>query len=745
MIAWMKEQRIPGIDDVVAYGDDESPFIFYLVAATPRFRIGPDGSPVFQFLKYREPVPREGGRKGGGFLICDVEFSVPGATVEKCKQKLQEQVNEQYARLNPKPVVQIREITFTKGAATIQLLDSGSGGQNGALVEKVLAPASPSIYGDLLCPITVEFSPEGATLAEQALQGKGPALQVVYDLYAPVKLPKMWVRVWFHAAKAMTFFQKVDITKKWCGSASQREEIRQQFTSSECGGVEIEPGATTDPKIMNALRDWGTQTIEDSIKRNLLGDIPDVSSDARKQPDGIEHLTRDFKFEKIVDINRTLTEGMAIEVNLGPRGSLPGITTLTGKDGKPIQWKDFSRTVDLNDPFFQQINVNVRANADFNNLPIYSIDGRISYDEGNTHTSLPFSLTSPNDVVKFASFIENNKKAYQYTYTVNYRNETRTYQSGTLLSKGDEPLTIDVGDTGVLLANVQAGDINFDEVTQALVTVHYEDQSNNVAPVEWELVLDKDHKSQVIQKVIFAPRTASFKYKVKYDMKTGQTYFTDWKTNPASQIFVGSPFGARKTVSLRAIGDLQADISTIFVDVKYADDANHYTQSSSYALSKSSPFADWAFPVIDETSGKVTYSGTIQFQDGQVQNIPETVAAKNTILLGKPKDDNEFLNVTIAPDLLDFSKLKLVKVSLHYADPTHDIDSTKNFIIKPNTTNPPVWSVRLQDKTQKTYQYSASFFLTDGTSRSVGPTLTSDPMLLLEMPAAAAAAATPGA
>src|SRR5579864_5596555 len=116
MLLWTAEQRIPGVDGVIAYGDSESPFIFYLVSAAPRFRIGPDGSPVFQFLKYRTPVPRGDGKSGGGFLICDVEFSVPSDQLKKATDALQEQVNAQFPKANPKPVVQIREITFTKGS-----------------------------------------------------------------------------------------------------------------------------------------------------------------------------------------------------------------------------------------------------------------------------------------------------------------------------------------------------------------------------------------------------------------------------------------------------------------------------------------------------------------------------------------------------------------------------------------------------------------------------------------------------
>src|SRR2546427_3772780 len=48
---------------------------------------------------------------------------------------------------------------------------------------------------------------------------------------------------------------------------------------------------------------------------------------------------------------------------------------------------------------------------------------------------------------------------------------------------------------------------------------------------------------------------------------------------------------------------------------------------------------------------------------------------------------------------------KLVKVALHYADPGHDVDSTKDFVITKNTTAAPVWTVRLQDKSKKSYDY----------------------------------------
>ncbi len=56
---------------------DNSPTKFYVIPEQPRFRLDPNGMPVFKFLKYKFPIERPDGLKGGGFLIFDVEFVVP--------------------------------------------------------------------------------------------------------------------------------------------------------------------------------------------------------------------------------------------------------------------------------------------------------------------------------------------------------------------------------------------------------------------------------------------------------------------------------------------------------------------------------------------------------------------------------------------------------------------------------------------------------------------------------------------
>jgi hypothetical protein len=253
--------------------------------------------------------------------------------------------------------------------------------------------------------------------------------------------------------------------------------------------------------------------------------------------------------------------------------------------------------------------------------------------------------------------------------------------------------------------------------------------------IEDSFTLDKTHTEHKFSHLTFAPVKNAYKYRVKYFMKDGKEYSVDWKEARSMQLFINDPFSANRTVGLRGIGDFQSDIAAIFVDLTYVDEKNKYTQRNSVALNKATQFLDWVFPVIDETAGKLTYSGSIQFQDGRIEEIKETEATRSTILIGKPRDDNEFLSIQVIHDLLDFSRIKLAKVALHYVDSANGIDARKELVIKKTDASVPPWNVRIQDKTKKTYEWQVTYFMTDGTQKKTTPTTTGETSLVLEVPA----------
>jgi hypothetical protein len=322
---------------------------------------------------------------------------------------------------------------------------------------------------------------------------------------------------------------------------------------------------------------------------------------------------------------------------------------------------------------------------------------------------------------------------------VNYKGQSRSFNRQGIVTDA-QTLTIDVGDLGILGINIQPGNLNFAQVAQAQVVVRYEDSSNNVDKIERQFMLDKTNNKFSMRETIFAPMTNEYSYDITYFMVDGKQYTVTGSKSRSPYLYVNAPFHGTKTVSLRAMGDLQADIQQMFVDLKYVDDKNQFTQTATAALNKGNPFFDWTFPCIDPNAGTVTYSGSIQFNDGNVETIPEKPATSATIMVGKPKNDDEYLNVTLIPDAIDFSTVRFVKVSLHYVDQANSVDTQKDFVLRKSDTQMQTWNLRLHDKAKKGYSWSASFFLVDGTTRDVGPTPTSDPMLVVQMPKATATA-----
>lgn len=716
MLLWDKPETIEGF---VTYGDDENNALYYVIPNEPRFRIASNGLPVFEFIKYRDPISRPGGKVGGGYIVFDVEVVVPDDKMQKIQSKLQERLGRP---------VQTGTPNYLHGTVSLQILDS-----SGTMVEKIRSPGSPSLYGRLITPVTVELSPQGADLLEAALQGKGGTVQVTYDVFVPVRLPPLTVKISFSAAKFMEFHQKVDINWSLYGDDEYRQSLEETFHSPEYSDVNIVPGPGTTQEVQDKVREWALRTLDDAVKRLVVGDIAPVSPDDRKLPDDIEDLWRDVTTKKIASFQNTYREGQVMEWNPKLQGTLPNITTLLDPQGQPLKWEDFAITVNLDDPFFKKLQVSARVNADFANLPIFNVVTHLQYEQ---ELPVSFAFQNSNDILKFEPFVKNNNFKYKFRYEVNYDDSTQTYASP-VIETNDQFLTINVADTGIFRVDIIAGDLNFDKpdkpkVEKAQVTLRYEDEANGVAPIDQVFTLDSAHISHHFAKAIFQPQRNPYAYQVKYFMADGKELQGALLERRSQQLVINDPFAATKLVSINAIGNLETDISTIDLNLKYEDTANQYVQERSLRLSRAVPAFEWTFPVISETAGQIVYSGVIQFKDQTFQQIPETRATTNLILV--EKDRNKFLEVMVVPDLIDWTKVKFTKASLRYVDPPNGINEAKDYILR-NGTTIPTWKIEIKDTSKKAYNWHASFFLNDNTRKDTPLVTTEEPTIILEVPA----------
>jgi len=750
----LKIDLVHTFEDVTIYGDDTSYNTFYAVPKAPRFRLE-KGKPSFKFIKYRE-LRKEGNDLFGGVCAFDTEFVVDKDTLELVRQKLQSQVDDRHKNepdgKDQPPKVIFAPLTYTDGTVQLNITDSG-----GALVESVHCGGKPSLYDSNVASFWVELTKAGATVFESAMRGEGGFVSVFYNMKIMAKLPPITARGWFHADQYYRFFQEISgdryteqQTKSYCWGIyrktttirdySLKEDIDDFMDKNEARGTEFsfvgDPSMSADDrsKVEDSIRSTLIRQLDEAVERALLKEIERVVPDPKNRELIVDkdwnHLKETMSKTQISNVEIRFEENRVVEWNIAPQGLMQSFTTMKDPDGKFYKWEDpYYMEVDLDDEFFQMLDVIVRVNADFANLPIYNVEVKLSYPHGDKKPVEEFAFDKPDDINRFRVFIANGIRKYKYVYQVNYKGDSRVFTSQEF-ETDDTQLTVNVDDLGILVVDIAPGDINFAQVKQAQIVVRYEDAGLN--PIERQFTMTPEINTFKIREVIFKPRSKPIQYRVIYFMHDGRVFETQYKQQDGKQLYINDPFSAIKTVNLRAIGDLETRIQSIMVDLIYKDAANNnYTKTHSVALSKEMPFFDWTFPVIDEYAGELKYSGTISYRNGTTQDIPETIATRSTIQLGDMVADR--LEVTVLPDLIDFVAVRLVTVALRYVDAPNNVDERKTMSFKPGDREQ-LWIVDLKNKAARDFTWSAVFYMADGSQKKTGDQLEQGGVLVLEAP-----------
>lgn len=727
------------IEGVQIYGDDKEFNRFYILPEQPRFRVDDNGKPIFKFLKYRFPVDRPDGRKGGGYVVFDVEFTTPEDKFERVKKELAKRVRAEATRrgIDEVPPVQISNIHYIDGTAHLNIADA-----DGVLVQRISQAGKPSLFGKNISTYSIELTPEGATLFEAALQGSGGFVSVVYDLTFSAKLPPLKVTARFNASSFYHFFQDINTNDRfwWWQDDQYTETLWEWAYQSESQTINIDAPNDIDQDIVDQVRDWAMRSLTEATQRAIIEALPVEDEQEAKdvyKDTGFEDVRRDIMRYRASSFTLTYNESSTVNYRKLPQGTLPNITTMVDNEGNPIVWDDYAQEVDLRDPFFNTLNIATHVNADFEALPIHSVEVKLNYQDRpmaiiGTGIDGEYRFTSPDDMGHFASFVEDDIWKYSYSYQVNYEGAAQSFQSEEI-ETDESVLTVNVDDMGILLVDIAPGDLNFAQVKQAQVILRYEDAENGVNLVEQQFILDEENPTHRFQEIIFARRAEPYQYRVKYFMHDGKEYELDWVTGESQSLYINDPFSNSKRIGVRAAGDLDNEIDTIFVDLSYADEANNYSQSTTIALSSRQPFFDWEFPIIDEEAGVVKYSGTIVYIDSTTLEIPETVTESSTPMVGEQIEER--MEVMVLADLLDFDAIKLARLELTYSDEENEISERNDFIFAPTRPKEQTWKLKLHDKEKTAYLWEATYFMTDGSRETIGPNTADDLTLLLEAPA----------
>jgi hypothetical protein len=742
--------------ELTVYEDDSNPAVFYAMPSEPSFRTDPKtNKPVLNFIKYLMPVDRPDGSKGGGFLIFDSVFIIPQDQMTAAQQQLDKLVQSKGikdAQGNPASA-QISMPSFTKGTASLTLLDSG-----GALVTKIEDAGKPSLLGEMICSFTAELSPEGAAVVEGAMQGKGGIVQIAYDLTYTAALPPVTGHVWFDATKFASFNQTIDKSGgSWDSSDNtENETMREAFVSSQAGGVDFDftglpMGDATISKLHDDLINWGWQQLNTAVQ-SVLGTSNASSSTASggdgssssssgagvtgssvgsdlgqdRGDDGMEHVTRNESSYAQFDFNEYYRERDSIAYETVQQGTLPNVPN----------FEQYAETINANDPFFSQIHATILCNADFAKFSIASVDANCTYAKSTPATVAGLTFKTPNDVLKFDSDTTGGDMHYQYQFNVNYVDQNQPYKSPAYTTQ-DQVVTLDVGTMGVLYVNLTVSNVDWTTVKQVQVAINYPDTDSNGAAITREFAFDTNTRTAPLVVVLLKAVDKQYTYTVTYILNDGTQIAAAPKQDSTQELFINNIF-IPQTVTFISEGDFVNELNNIFLRMTYTDAANKYSQSTEYQFSATNRTHDWTFPVIPGAQGKVTYSGVISYNNQTQQNIPETPATGTLITFGPP--DQTIVTVTPDPALIDFTQVKLIQVQFQYSDPANNINLQQEIVLKNGSATPASWTFYTKDPTKVAYTYTATYY-TSATPPAVlkqGPTTSSDTDLVLNMPAAPA-------
>ncbi|WIN00401.1 hypothetical protein ACTOB_004105 [Actinoplanes oblitus] len=727
----LKLDNVRMIADHQVHGDDDParPHVFYVMPRYPRIARLENGGLALRLFEY-DAIRVAGDSQFGGCAAFDADLSMLPATQQQIRDELQKEVNNRFGAGAPQ--VELQTVPWLSGAVRLNLQ------QDGKIVERITGQPAPSLTGDNTACFFVELTVLGTAIFKDALsKGTASGIQVAYDLDHYCRLPEGKASGWWHADAFYSFWQDVHVEERFWGEDSYTEITRSTRYSSEVSETHFEPIA--DPGLTPAERkefdtwvhDLITKQLEEGVKRNLLQAVQAVDPSVKEWTEGqdMEKVHREISNTQISDVRVAWTEAKAIIRQIHPQGMLPTVTSLKGPDGQPLKWSDYYTKVSV-DEFLRTLRLNIRVDARFEDYGITLVEVKVRYPHGDNAKTVEATFTKDDagKPQKAEFIVADGIRTFLWSYTVHFEGDSPPWTSEEDEDDGTD-LNVKLSHLPVLRVEI-ANDINFEQVSQARVRVRYEGGDH---PIERFFNLTDPNSTHTMLEMIGKPRTGPVTYQTTYTMKgDGRKITGPPKATDTDVISVEDPFRALKTVTFQAVGDLKTDIGEVTVQATYTEPANGYSQTFQVTLSdEGNTFALWSIPTIDEDKGTLSYQATIEYRNHLSEEVEVTDAKGTRFQIGRKFADR--LDVALVPDLLDWSRLKMVSVSLRYPGTTPP--RTDDFMFRSTDTTTKTWTVFLPPGAPASYSYTVTYFLLDGGRRTARQDNATDESVFLEIPA----------
>jgi hypothetical protein len=395
------------INGVTIFDDDVFFYKFYPIAAAPGIRLDENGRPIFLLIKYalsdEDRLANPTLPAGGGYLNFDIQFDVAEADLTEIRKQLQPLVDTRWQQLkNGTPAEQERPgVADTTEPPKVEFgTPTWTGGkvkmyapQATELVDARVAEAEPSLLAGNIAVFNMDLSPAGATFMQRTLvepTGEGidlTPIQVAYDLKFWARLPSARIHIKVDSKKIHNYIDQLYQGFGWYYYYPYNfRDFDATYDSMMMTGaidVQIDNGSgALSEEVIEELRSYSLDLVKQMIQSKFFGDTSPTPPAGEERPSDREN--RYYYNERYFKQDYSAAE-MEIEFNLEQRSVVewmihPQATLETFFHGmSPDEIKQFVRLIDLEDDFFANLQLEVRAFTDYEDPVVSHVEVQVEY------------------------------------------------------------------------------------------------------------------------------------------------------------------------------------------------------------------------------------------------------------------------------------------------------------------------------------------------------------------------------
>lgn len=752
MLSLYGSLKVPGVDHVVLYRDDENPHKFYMVPERPTIARDDEGNPLFTFILYARDVDRlapDEREVQRAYLSLSTQVAVSAEDEAQIRAHLRRILNGErnrgyrFLRL---PIFRVEpELAyppvFTKGAVEFKTFSED-------LVPFTAGSQAPSLIGSNLASFSQMLSQDGSELFRQSVE-KGIVPSIIeYNLSFLARIPAISIHIY---GNRRDFYEElkehtiVTHTKKKNGQVVYKKtwpeigslkEFRDLFHSLT---IEIDDGdfreADPSDNVTQELEQLAFRIIETNILPSFFETAFEPATEEQSNNKWLKEIEKELTGEIDIRINRS----DVIEHNVNPNSQLGEVLT-------PDEIARQTLYVDLGNPFFSELDVTVNANVNFADDPVYALKVFLDYDHQDDVRGVRVKrakevlFRSADEVGRFRQIMAKDssgapKDSYNFWSEIIYKNtgeSIRIPRSGSLTSR-ERQLVISYRRLGFVKVTLFLG-LMPESVRSVRVDMRYPGSHLPSAEQSFELTREKP-TATFFTYTGKEGEPGPYRYRITYNMANGQRMESPEEAAQSETLTITDPFEHTMSARFLAQANFQT-VEKILVDARYRDPANDFFADHHAELMSNGEISVWNVPLRDPSLRQFEYDVIVINRDGsrdelknRKRELGETIAV--------PSAASDVLEVTIVPALVDWAKYQLVLLYLEYSDPANGIHETKNYAFRAADANlDQTWKVLLRDPQKSEFRYRLRFLGFDrADNREVTWTSTSDPILVLEAPA----------